>query len=727
MHDGPKLSAETEFGNQGRRDKAEGASLDELIPNENNAPKRVNHVWIGLILLCVYIFIATYTITPATLFRNATVKLPIFNADLPLKVYFVMAPILILAVHGYLVILTKNLCDVTGERAVGARLDDSIIVGSMSTRHRRTYPGMEIANGVIADLTMTVLPLALLLLIQLIFLPYQDEGMSWWHRILVLADVVLCLWYLYPGGRLFFFGLVLFAAVTSVLFAAFPGEWIYRMGLREHWPHAVTVKMFQGTSDPIDYVNRGGVLPFSNRLILPDDPKLADIPGAPSDGISLSVRGRNFRNAVFDRSNLARVDFSAGDLEGASLRGARLEGAKFECAGMVTYRGPAGAVEFTYSEATVCANLQNTSLAFARLDGASFEYAEMSGSDLSSTIITRATFSKSVLLGARFTGAVGREPKFSRARLIAADFSGAQLFASDFEDSSLQGANLSYSYLQGGNFRGSRMHGVDASGASLQGASFEETHLHAAKFAEAAIQGTSFKGAALPKASFTCATFFRSNFQNANRDQAVVTAEECTTGWTDYGYGYKLEDPIDLSYRLQGDALPTNSESNRSGYDFEPYSVGVVAELMRPQDLDDKTFGEILSKSTSDLSDITKLRVNEALETLRPSARTKAQDDADKVFRADWAKRSAQPESHEEALAERLTSIACVAEGGPHVARGLLQAKRFHLISLYKENNEREGRKALERLKSASNGGDPTCPGAVGLNQADFRPDPSPQ
>src|SRR5262249_30233220 len=163
-------------------------------------------------------------------------------------------------------------------------------------------------------------------------------------------------------------------------------------------------------------VNRGGVLQFSNRLIVPDNPKLTDLAGGASDGISLSVRGRNFRYAVFDRSNLARVDFSAADLEGASLRGARLEGAKFDCDGIEVFRGPAGAYDWTYREDTVCTKLQNTRLDYARLDGASFEYALMSGSDLRSTTISRATFSGSILLGALFRGAVGREPSFSRAR-----------------------------------------------------------------------------------------------------------------------------------------------------------------------------------------------------------------------------------------------------------------------------------------------------------------------
>jgi hypothetical protein len=63
-----------------RLDAAEGAV--------NESAKRVNGLWISFVLMCVYVFIATLTITPVTLFREAPVKLPIFNVELPLLSYF---------------------------------------------------------------------------------------------------------------------------------------------------------------------------------------------------------------------------------------------------------------------------------------------------------------------------------------------------------------------------------------------------------------------------------------------------------------------------------------------------------------------------------------------------------------------------------------------------------------------------------------------------------------
>jgi hypothetical protein len=72
-----------------------------------------------------------------------------------------------------------------------------------------------------------------------------------------------------------------------------------------------------------------------------------------------------------------------------------------------------------------------------------------------------------------------------------------------------------------------------------------------------------------------------------------------------------------------------------------------------------------------------------------------------------------------EALAARLESIACVAEGAPYVARGLLFAGRFDRLGETKAQNKVKKR-IVARLKAASDGSDPNCLGAKGLRENDF-------
>jgi hypothetical protein len=50
----------------------------------------------------------------------------------------------------------------------------------------------------IAWISLVIGPVALLVFFELQFLPYHDEPITWWHRIGVLADIVL-LWLLWPS------------------------------------------------------------------------------------------------------------------------------------------------------------------------------------------------------------------------------------------------------------------------------------------------------------------------------------------------------------------------------------------------------------------------------------------------------------------------------------------------------------------------------------------------
>src|ERR1700732_3158107 len=51
-----------------------------------------------------------------------------------------------------------------------------------------------------ALITLAVAPVALLLMIQIKFLPYHSEWITWWHRGLLALDLAL-VWTLWPGYR----------------------------------------------------------------------------------------------------------------------------------------------------------------------------------------------------------------------------------------------------------------------------------------------------------------------------------------------------------------------------------------------------------------------------------------------------------------------------------------------------------------------------------------------
>jgi hypothetical protein len=123
---------------------------------------------------------------------------------------------------------------------------------------------------------------------------------------------------------------------------------------------------------------------------------------------SLSVRGRDLRGAILDRSKLTRADFTGAKLMDARLIGASLSNARFGCANK--------------ERRTDCTDLRGANLSQANLHGADFAGARMQGASLDRAGLRMASFAVAELLGASFR---------------YADLEGA-----DFTEAYLQGASL---------------------------------------------------------------------------------------------------------------------------------------------------------------------------------------------------------------------------------------------------------------------------------------------
>jgi hypothetical protein len=173
-----------------------------------------------------------------------------------------------------------------------------------------------------ADLTMVLLramvaitvalgPILLLLQIQCTFLPYHLSSITWFHRLMVLIDILLlCSFWptirygvstsFLPSFRSYWsmYCLSILAIMFSGLVATFPGEQIQSLTL----PNALTKIFFQG---PVDLVSGKPRSLLSNVLVLPG---LSLVDG--SGARTFSLRGRDFVGAVFIGSDLRGADFS---------------------------------------------------------------------------------------------------------------------------------------------------------------------------------------------------------------------------------------------------------------------------------------------------------------------------------------------------------------------------------------------------------------------------------
>ena len=184
----------------------EPRDLGALEKAVNDAAGRASNLWISFVFFATLIAITTGTVTHKHMFLELPLKLPVLNVDLPLMGYFFAVPLFFVVFHFYILlqldglgakiedynaVLREQHPHAGDRRLLRQRLDSfifaQVLVGARDRREGR----IGALNRAVAWITMVGLPIGVLLLLQLIFLPYHHELMTWWHRICILADLAL--------------------------------------------------------------------------------------------------------------------------------------------------------------------------------------------------------------------------------------------------------------------------------------------------------------------------------------------------------------------------------------------------------------------------------------------------------------------------------------------------------------------------------------------------------
>jgi len=441
-------------------------------------------LWLSYLFVLFYLAIAVGAVTHRDLLLESPVKLPFLNVDLPLVGFFVLGPLLFVIVHAYVLLHFALLAGKVG--AFDAELRVQIAEDDVRTRLRRQLPSnifvqflagpRDVRTGVIgvllqliAWISLVLGPLALLTFYQLQFLPYHNEGITWWQRLAVVVDLLL-LWIMWPSVALgkttwlswrdFWRGNV--AAVAQVSLAVslalvllvfevstFPGE-----SLNEN-PLSVGFLPLRKllVAGEIDYAARKPKSLWSNVLVLPNidvldhakfdtEAKIAALPE------TLSLRGRRLEGAVLLGARLRKVDFTAARLQEAKLSGADLRETNWRCEPQ-------------------CADLRGAQLRFAQLQGAALSGAQLKGANLM----------EAQLQGADLQGAQLGDANLFWAKLDGAFMWDVQLQRADLRHAILDGADMSRAQLQGANFQEASLIGADLSGSSLGQTNFERAKL----------------------------------------------------------------------------------------------------------------------------------------------------------------------------------------------------------------------------------------------------------
>jgi uncharacterized protein YjbI with pentapeptide repeats len=471
-----------------------------LLDAVNRSSDSVNAAWLIFLGLMAYVLVTVACISHKDLLLNNDIVLPILQVKIDLTRFFFFAPIVLVLLHlgviGQLVLLARKalefasairMLETTDQRTHPLRLelDNFFFVQAIAGPERSRIVSCFLYG--VSWLTLVVFPVALLLLVQLVFLPYHDITITASHQIAVVADIALLL----------FIGVFLLRSDIS-FFRAFwrtglqnPGSLVFAamvLAGAAFFSLAVATVPDKAVGDGrLSFLSSqdGALLGmFSRNLRVADTDLVIDKDVSPREP-SLSLRGRDLRFARLDRADLHQADMTGANLDGASLVGADLRNIWLQCADVgvailsedrkLAKCASARGADFSK------ARLASAQMSGADLTGAKFEEAHLEGVSLAQSLLSGAVFANAHLEGADMSGGVALQgANFLLASLAGADLSGAELQLADFSSAGLQGANLSLAGLEegvltnadleGANLRMARLYGTDLTGARMSGA-----------------------------------------------------------------------------------------------------------------------------------------------------------------------------------------------------------------------------------------------------------------
>ena len=526
-----------------------GARLDKLQDAANSASSHARNVYITFLLFGLYLAIIFGSTTHEQLLRQGPVTLPLLNVGLPLFGFYWIAPALFVLLHlnlllqlyllsGKLHRFDKALGDAVGrgfldpERANDRRAQlfpfpfSQMLVG----RHHGRL--MWFLLWLMVWLTVLVLPVVLLLMGQVRFLPYHDAATTMWQRFMVLADVLLILIFWrairYPGDRLLWhpgrwiwhqakvLSLGLIALVLSFVVFTFPGGdvggdlgdpmadlvaekgWLARPGqvAFETFPFLQRNLVVREVNLVASWPTQGQIDQFGEDLAWQNF-------GSPPD-----LRGRDLRYADFGRSIFVRGDFRDASLDHARLNGANLQGAVL-C-----------------QDLRNCAHFKGTDLRKANLGRAALGGADLQGANLRDANLQDANLQSAKLQGLLMPGADLQGADLASANLQGVVLSGANLQGANLDFADLRGADLLHGKFQGADFLSARLQGADLRDAKLQGAVLQQAGLQGADLARANLQGAILWQADLQGANLSGANLRGADLRGAGLWRIVLDHNE---------------------------------------------------------------------------------------------------------------------------------------------------------------------------------------------------------
>ena len=324
------------------------------------------NLWLAFLSFGTYLAVAVGSVTHKELFLESPVKLPLLNVDLPLVAFFWVAPLLFIIFHAYLLLNLSLMVD--NVHRYNAMMKDADLKPEEEDDFRlllTNFPFVQLLAGTsysrrgflgwllrtLVWITVVFAPLVLLLAMQLQFLPYHSQPVTWVHRVVIFLDVAL-LWVFWPRiirpgahgrtGNIALLALDIVAGSLLVIFAffiaTFPGEPHDKNFLaKAAWiPVKKSLKSDMATNSemakedavwtpvsPYELLFLGAVNEvtgtrnsfWSNTLVLSNEDFVDDETLDKKKEITMPLRGRDLRGAMLVHTDLRKADFTGAILD----------------------------------------------------------------------------------------------------------------------------------------------------------------------------------------------------------------------------------------------------------------------------------------------------------------------------------------------------------------------------------------------------------------------------
>ncbi len=507
--------------------KKENEIFDHWYESVNQASDVSRTAMLFLLIVALYLLIMVSQTDDMILLREETVELPLMQIGIPVVVFYAIAPLIFMLLHVNLLLRLSQLAtavvklrDLTSSTMVDSRISKSFAFDySYMLLGTKSFEIKRLVMCLVFFLQVGVVPVTVLFFLQMHFLAYQDEGITFFHQFVTTLDLLFLATFAYSfvtkwsgvrpldrkgKGR----------AVSAIMLTA--------AILKRSVPFVpiALVAFFSWfiLLVPDGYIEKKVNYPWQQEIsgwIFTDwwkEPDVeSELPLAEGEGAWFS----GLKNFLTDKplGEVRRyIDLSHATI---SLRDVSpfIVGALIQQDNDATPKIP-------------CEHIGKLKLEDRRL-----HYARFVGSKFECTELKNALMSGADLSGAHFIGAEMTGTDFSDANLSGADFAGSNLSGSEFRNANLRnaylhGTNLSYAYFSRADLRHARLRRVDLRGAHLHGAKLSDAEFHHADLSDAQLHSADLSRATLFGANLRNAKLHGTNLHEANLNGANLLRAE---------------------------------------------------------------------------------------------------------------------------------------------------------------------------------------------------------